>query len=154
MALSRSSRLRPVLAFGAAVLATALSGSIVQTQLNLAALTALGADIPVAIRLRTSGDDLLGFAPAWAAIVAAGYLIALPLCAWLTRRRPPWRSALIALAAALAVLTALAAMRLSLGLTAIAAARTASGLMLLALSGALGGWVYARLTTPASTGVE
>jgi hypothetical protein len=152
MAFLRRIRPRPVLAFVGAVLVTALGGSIVQTQLNLAALAALGVDISAAVRVRTTIDDLLGFAPAWAAIVAAGFLVALPLCAWLTRRGPAWRDALFSLAAALAVLTALLSMRLALGLTAIAAARSLLGLLLLAAAGALGGWAYARLTRQPAAG--
>lgn len=146
MPVSRSPRLRAVGAYLAAVLLTTLAGSIIQTQFNLAALAALGAEIGPTQRLRTTLDDLAGFTPAWGAIVAAGLLLALPVAAWLGRKRPAWRSALCALAGALAVLVALWSMRLALGLTAVAAARTPLGMLLLAVSGACGGWLYARLT--------
>jgi peptidoglycan/LPS O-acetylase OafA/YrhL len=143
---SRSPRLRAVLAFVAAVLTTTVVGSVLQTQINLAAVQALGAQIGPSLRLRTTWDDLLGFAPAWAGIVAAGFLLALPVAAWLGRRWPAWRPALSVLAGAFAIAVALWLMRLALGLNAVAAARSGSGLLLLALAGALGGWVFARLS--------
>jgi len=146
MPFSRSPRLRAVLAYLVAVLLTTLVGSIVQTQFNLAALATLGAEIGTGLRLRTTLDDLLGFTPAWGGIVAIGLALALPVAAWLGRRRPAWRAALCALAGAAAVYTALWLMQLALGLSAVAAARSVGGLLALVLVGALGGWVFARLS--------
>lgn len=143
---SRSPRLRAVFAYLVAVLVTALVGSVVQTQFNLAALATLGAEIDPGLRLSTTLDDLLGFTPAWGGIVAVGLLLALPLAAWLGRRWPAWRTALCGLAGAVAVFTALGLMRLALGLSAVAAARSVGGLLALVLAGALGGWVFARLS--------
>lgn len=150
MPVSRSPRLRATFAYIVAVLVTALAGSVVQTQFNLAALATLGAGIGPGLRLRTTFDDLLGFTPAWGGIVAAGLLLALPVATWLGRRRPAWRSALCALAGAAAVYTALSLMRLALGLSAVAAARSVGGLLALVLVGALGGWVFARLSAGAA----
>lgn len=146
MPASRFPRLQATLAYLAAVLATTLAGSIAQTQVNLAALAGLGAEIGLALRLRATLDDVVGFAPAWGGIVATGLLLALPVAAWLGRRRAAWRTALFTLAGALAVLVALCSMRLALGLTAVAAARSPTGLLLLVICGAAGGWLYARLT--------
>lgn len=126
-----------------AVLATALAGSVVQTQFNLAALVALGQPIGLDLRLQVTLLDLVHFAPLFAAIVAAGFLVALPLSSWLVghRARRRW---LHPLAGAAALLLALVLMRWLVGLTPIAAAHSPLGLAALVLSGALGGWVWRR----------
>lgn len=126
-----------------AVLATTLVGSIVQTQFNLAALAALGQPVEIGLRMQTTLLDLGRFAPLFAAIVAAGFLVALPLASWLVRGRAG-RRWLFPLAGAAALLAALLLMRWLVGLTPIAAARTAPGLVALVSSGALGGWVWGR----------
>lgn len=125
----------------AAVLATTVLGSIVQTQFNLAALLAMGQPIAFDQRLKTTLLDLVRFAPLFAGIVAAGFLFALPLASWLRRRRAG-RSWLAPLAGAVALLVALLLMRWLVGLTPIAAARTPLGMAALVLCGAFGGWVW------------
>ncbi|MGQ0800395.1 MAG: hypothetical protein ACT4NL_09825 [Pseudomarimonas sp.] len=142
MTFSRAGFLNGLLALLAAVVATAAMGSILQSQLNLNALAALGVTISANTRWQTTCADLLGFAPTWAAIVAGGFVIAFPVAAGLSRWRPDWRFFWFVLAGAIAILTALLAMRATLGLTAVAAARTAWGMSLLVASGALGGWVF------------
>ncbi|MDO8904074.1 MAG: hypothetical protein Q7V46_05795, partial [Hydrogenophaga sp.] len=74
-------------------------GSVVQTQWNLQALVDLGLNIPTSERVRMTWRDLIGFAPVYAGILAAGWLPALPVAALLARRWPTWRSTLLAAAA-------------------------------------------------------
>ena len=52
-------------------------GSVVQTQWNLQALVDLGVAIPMVERARATSQDLIGFAPVYAGILAAGWLPAL-----------------------------------------------------------------------------
>ncbi|MEI2416419.1 hypothetical protein V8Z80_09560 [Orrella sp. JC864] len=132
--------------FLAAVAATAVAGTLVQTQINLAAIAALGAPVTLADRLRVSAADLLGFTPTLAALAFAALLLALPAAALLARRGGPGvRAPLYALAgwaglmAAFGVADALAPMP-----TLIAATRSLPGALAVAASGALGGWLYAR----------
>ncbi len=141
----RSQIIQRLFAWLVAVLVTAVLGSLIQTQLNLAALEQLGLPIEPAVRWQTSLDDLIGFAPTWAALVALAFLIAFPVAAGLMLWLPRWRRALLVLAGAVAIGSVLLAMRWSLGLTAIAAARSLTGSILLLGSGAVGGWVYWRL---------
>lgn len=124
-----------------AVLATASSGSMVQTQLNLAELAAMGQSIGLDLRLHTTLLDLARFAPLFAAIVGGGFLIALPLASWLIGRGNG-RRWLAPLAGAVALLVALLLMRWLVGLTPIAAARTPIGFAALVACGAFGGWVW------------
>lgn len=126
-----------------AVLATTALGSITQTQFNLAALAAMGQSIGLELRLQTTLLDLARFAPLFAAIVAAGFVVALPLASWLSRRGAG-RGWLYPLAGAVALLVALLLMRWLLGLTPIAAARTPFGVATLMLTGAIGGWLWGR----------
>ena len=126
-----------------AVLVTAALGSIAQTQFNLTALAAMGQSIGLELRLQTTLLDLARFAPLFAAIVAAGFVVALPLASWLNRRGAG-RDWLYPLAGAVALLVALLLMRWLVGLTPIAAARTPFGVATLMLTGAIGGWLWGR----------
>jgi hypothetical protein len=90
-------------------LAAAAWGSVAQTHHNLQALAGLGVALPVALRLQTMAQDLAGFGPMYAAVLAAAWLPSLPVAAWLARRRPRWRVPLFAAAAGLGLLAALQA---------------------------------------------
>ncbi|MFU8821312.1 MAG: hypothetical protein ACNA8G_07100 [Gammaproteobacteria bacterium] len=61
---------RIALAWLGATLVTAATGSIIQTQFNLAAIKATGAPVPFDLRLQTTLQDLVGFAPMLAGIAA------------------------------------------------------------------------------------
>lgn len=128
----------------AATLLTAVAGSIVQTQFNLAAIAALGAPATPALRLQTTAQDLAGFAPMLFAVTAAGFLVALPVAAWLSRRLA-YAVFLYTLAGATAVAVALLLMNALLPVTPIAATRSTAGFLALTACGALGGWAFSRL---------
>lgn len=130
----------------ATLLAAAL-GSVIQTQFNLAAIARLGAPVPPALRLQTTLQDLAGFAPVLAAVVGAGFMVALPVAAWLVRRLRR-RALLYTLAGAAAVATAILLMNALLPITAIAATRSVAGFLALSACGALGGWTFSRLAPP------
>ncbi|MFU8896105.1 MAG: hypothetical protein ACNA8J_06935 [Gammaproteobacteria bacterium] len=136
--------LKLLLSWLAATLVTAVAGSIIQTQFNLAAITALGVPVPPALRLQTTLQDLVGFAPMLAAIAGAGLLVALPVAAWLARHLQR-RTLLYALAGATAIATAILLMNALLPITAIGATRSLAGFLALAACGALGGWTFSRL---------
>ena len=51
------------------------------TQYVLAELTALGADVPVILRLQITGQDIIGMQPLYGMIFGAGLLIAM-IAAW------------------------------------------------------------------------
>lgn len=97
-----SSKPRLLLAFLLAVLLASLLASIFQTQTNLAALQAIGAPVPLSVRLGTTALDLLGFTPTFILLSALGFVFALPLAAWLARRMPALRWLIFVLAGAAA----------------------------------------------------
>lgn len=131
---------------GALLLATGVStvlATVVQTQFNLAEIVALGVDVPLNVRLRTTGEDLLGFTRTMGPIALSTLALALPVATWMARRSGQ-RTALCALAggagfyAAMALVDALSPMP-----TLIAATRGSVGMLLMALSLAAGGAVFA-----------
>ncbi|MFC4728422.1 hypothetical protein [Coralloluteibacterium thermophilus] len=138
---------RILVAFVLAVLTATVLGSLVETQVNLAALAALGLDIPAGDRLRTTLDDLAGFTRTLAPIALAVLLLALPVATWIARRAGRGRVLLCTLGAGLGFLVgvrivdALAPMP-----TLIAATRGLGGTLLMALALALGGLVFALVS--------
>lgn len=134
-----------LLGWSAAVVTATLTGSVVQSQLNLAAIGALSQRISLGDRLGTTVFDLVNFAPLWGAVVGFGFLLGWPIAGLLVRRWPDGRRVLFPLAGFVAVVTALQVMNAALPVTVVAAARSLSGLLLLALCGALGGWIYLQV---------
>jgi hypothetical protein len=139
--------LRPLAAYLAATLSTAVLGSLIQTQFNLAALKTLGAPITAAINLQTSLQDLLGFAPLWAAILALGFLIAFVIALLISNVLPYYRTLLLVSAGTVSVFATLWLMQLALPITAIAATRGTAGFVLMGLTGAVGGWLFAWVSS-------
>lgn len=137
--------LRLLLAWLAAAALTGIIGSLIQTQFGLAAISALGAPVPVGVRLLTTLHDLAGFAPLLALLAAGGFLPAFLVTALLLRWWPGQRPLLYPLAGAAAIGTILLLMDATLPITAIGAARSLAGVAALVLAGAAGGLAFARL---------
>lgn len=145
---------RRVSALLAGSLAAAVLGTLLQTQVNLHALARLGADIDWSVRGQASVHDLLGFGPTWWALLLAGFLIALPVAAWLSHRFGQ-RALCFALAGAVCVIVILQSMHALLAITPVAAARGWPGFIGLVLTGAAGAWASGRwLADPARTGAQ
>lgn len=126
----------------------AFLGSLVQTQFNLSALSALGASFSLVDRLVVMGQDLVGFAPVYGVLLAAalvpGFLVTaglLRLLGW------PYRDFWYALGGALALWATLALVDVLAPMpTLIAATRTLPGLLAMLGTAAVAGWVFAQLT--------
>lgn len=124
-------------------------GSVVQTQFNLQALVALGVPMPPGLRAQTTLQDLAGFAPVYAGILAAGWLPALALAAWLARQWPAARTALFTVATGVGMVAAVRAVDALAPMPVfIDATRGWPGLLSMAAGAALGGWLCARLWPP------
>ena len=118
-----------------------------QTQWTLQALVGLGVDIPATERARVTWQDLLGFAPVYAGILAAGWLPALPAAALLARRWPAGRMALLAAAAGVGMVAAVRTVDAVAPLPVfIDATRHLPGLLAMMAGAVIAGAVYARLT--------
>lgn len=125
----------------------AVWGSVVQTRWNLSALVDVGVSIPASEWVRVMAQDLVGFAPVYGGILAAGWLIALPVASGLARWWPAGRSALLALAAGAGMVAAVRAVDAAAPMPVfIDATRTWPGLLAMAAGAVLAGWLYARLS--------
>lgn len=136
---------------GGLLLAWALAaawGSVVQTRWNLQALVEVGVSIPASTWWTVIGQDLIGFAPVYGGIVAAGWLIALPVASGLAHWWwPAGRSALLALAAGVGMVAAVRAVDAVAPMPAfIDATRGLPGLLAMAAGAVWAGWLYARLS--------
>lgn len=141
--------LRTLLIFLLAVAFATVLGSIIQTQVNLAALQTLGMPVDLSVRLNTTARDLLGFTPAYAAIMTVTLLFALPPAALAARFMPVWRLPLFFLAGGLGLLAAFQIADAFAPMpTLIAATRSAEGTAAMMLSGAFGGLLFATLRRP------
>lgn len=122
-------------------------GSVVQTHWNLQALVDVGVNIQASDWWRVIGQDLVGFAPIYGGILAAGWVIALPVASGLARWWPSGRSALLALAAGVGMVAAVRAVDAVAPMPVfIDATRGLPGLLAMAAGAVLAGWLYARLS--------
>ncbi|GHC25401.1 hypothetical protein GCM10010082_17840 [Kushneria pakistanensis] len=145
---NRPARLTTVIHFAIALLVGTLLGSIVQTQMNLAALQQMGVDIPVAQRLSTTLGDLVTFSPVYAALFSVGFVVSQGVALWVSHRlwngrHQPVLCALLAMVALWAtfhLVNHFAPMP-----TLIAATRTTAGMVAMLLSAAIAGVVLALL---------
>ena len=142
--------IRRIAAFVVAALIAFATASLIHTQVILAGLTELGADVPLPLRISTSLTDLAGLAPAFGPVVAIALLLGLLIAGFARRYIPLPRAMAFAIAGAGAMATALWLMQLSFDITPIASARTAGGLLLLCFAGGLGGIIFAFGTKPAA----
>lgn len=140
-------RVTHAVALALAWLMASVWGTVVQTHFNLQALVGLGVDISPMLRALTTLQDLAGFGPLYAALVAAGWLPALSLAAWLGRRWPAARTALLAAAAGAGVMVTLRAVDAVAPMPVfIDATRSTVGLLSVAAGAVLAGAFYARRT--------
>jgi hypothetical protein len=122
-------------------------GSVVQTQWNLQALAVLGVDISPTVRLHTTWQDLLGFAPVYAGILAAGWLPALAVAVLLVRQWPAGRTTMLAVAAGIGMVAAVRTVDALAPMPVfIDATRHWPGLLSMAAGAVVGGLLYARLS--------
>lgn len=139
---------------GVLLLAWALAaawGSVVQTQWNLRALVDVGVSIPAGDWLRVTAQDLIGFAPLYGGILAAGWLVALPVASGLARWWPAGRSALLAAAAGVGMVAAVRAVDAVAPMPVfIDATRHLPALLAMAAGAVLAGWLYAQFTAHAT----
>ena len=138
-----------ILAFICAVLSTALIASIFSTQSVVASLEEIGINRDMLTRLKMTVTDLASI-KLLGLIVAAcfliGFLVAKFAQGWLGGSRLYWFIA----AGATAWLCALLLMSYQLQLMPLAGARTNVGLLVQAMAGAVGGFLFAKMTADQS----
>lgn len=135
-------------ALSVAILTSAALASVIQTQINLAELTALGAPVGAGTRIATTLEDLARFGPVMAGITAAAFLLALPAGHAVSRKvSARLRSAVLALAGVAGLGTAFWLLgKLSPMPALVEATGSVGGLAAVCLSGLPGGALYAGMT--------
>lgn len=141
--------IRVFVAFFMAVLGAAIVATVMQTQFNLAEITALNVPVDMSTRMQTINHDLLNFGPVFAAILVPALLIAFVVAWLLAKKLPKYERSLfvvgggVGLACAFLLIDSLAPMP-----TLIAANRTIIGFLGMSATGAFGGWIFDRLWRP------
>jgi hypothetical protein len=138
---------RRIFGFAFAIFVAASWASIVQTQFNLAALQALGAEVSFALRMQTTAQDLVGFGPLFAAVAAVAFALAFPLAGFATRRMRRAGFVLFAVAGWIALIVAVKLIDAVVPPPVlIAATRSIGGLLLTTLGGAIAGGLFAHVS--------
>jgi len=135
-------------AFLIAVLATAVLGSVLQTQISLAALSAIGAPSGSELLAAVAAQDLLTFGPVMAAICGAAFLVAFPAIHVIGRlTHQIGRTVAMGLGGVIALWTAFWVMGFITPMPSlVAATRYPTGHLTMALTGCVGGLVYCYFT--------
>lgn len=145
--------IKRILTFLAAALVAYLLAAILASNSALDRVVELGLPVSFAQRVAATAHDIVGMSTSLLPLVLIGFLIAFLITGLLTRRWPGVRLVLYALAGAVAVIGIHIALKLSFDITPVAAARTTGGLLMQGLAGAVGGYLFARLTAaPRATG--
>ena len=132
-------------AFLSALAVTTVLASAAQTQMVLAGLQALGAPMPLDVRLSATLHDIAGLGPAYGAVLCLALGLALPVGALGKRLLPALAPIAYPLAGAAGVAAALLLMPVAVGMMPISGARAPLGFALQCLAGAVGGWVFATV---------
>lgn len=138
--------IRQIVGFVVAVAVTAVGSSFLSSHFVLRGLESLGVDVEFADRFAMYAHDVAGMSLMAGAVAGTGLLIALPVAALIVRFLPSLRTLGYVLAGTAAMVGALLAMQSVLGMMPMAGARTWGGLAAQGVAGALGGYVFARIT--------
>ncbi len=125
-----------------AAIVTFVLASISHTQFVLFELSQVGVEIDFASRASASLQDLAGFLPAFAPVIAIGLLIGFSFITWLKNKFKFSFQGLYPLAGALSLLSIHALMHPILEITLIAGARSVAGLIMQMVAGFVGGVVF------------
>ncbi len=137
--------IRSIGAFLVAVLVAYLIGAALATQHVLGSLTTMGMNIDFGVWAHATLHDLIGMAGLYAPLLAAAFLVAMPVILLVCRGRPGWRRIGYTTGFFAAVVVMHSIMPLVLNVTPVAATRMFGGLVQQGLAGAVGGYVFYRL---------
>lgn len=137
--------IRVFLGWAVAVLTAVVTGSVIQTQFNMASLARLGVEVGWSERVAATWHDLINFTPAYALLVSIAFAIAWPIAGLLKRWLSDQRVMLFTLAGFTAIWTMISIMNQALPVTGIAATRSLAGVLALSMCGAAAGWLYTRV---------
>ena len=130
-----------------ALVVSTLVGSVIQTQINLHAISEIGPVIELNQRINTTLHDLIFFAPLFAVVMAVTLIIAIPIAHFVSTFQKRQFTAWCIVAGGVGLYVAFQLINaFTPPPTLIAATRGSLGTLLMILSGCLAGYLYARLT--------
>ena len=136
---------RYIAVFLISISAAAAVASVFSTQFVIAGLNDMGVEVPLGVRLATTFSDLhilRMYVPIASVAFLVAFLVAGTAVRWLPGSRQAWF-----LAAGFAALFGLMLLLSTLfGSVPVAGARSFAGMLLQGVAGAVGGWLFARLT--------
>ena len=138
--------MRNLVSLISAALLTSVLGSIFSTQSVISSLQSINVDVPVATRVSMTVNDfgiLTALAPITATCFIIGFIVAALCYRFLGGNRLAWYT----FAVAVALMATLLLIKAVVLVTPIAGARTMLGLLSFGLAGAVGGFVYAKMTS-------
>ena len=136
---------RRVLAFVLALVATYTLASVAISQAVLAYLASLGRDVGFGERLAAIGHDLVGLLPVFGVIVLVTLLIAYGVVALIAARAPGLRLIGYVIGGFSGMVAVHLLVQAQFEMAPIWSVRDAYGILLQGLSGAVGGYLFARL---------
>ncbi|MEM7501326.1 MAG: hypothetical protein AAF417_04760 [Pseudomonadota bacterium] len=136
--------IRRIVTFVGAVLATYIVAVVLASNSVVASVIAMGLPVSLGKRIEVIGHDIAGMAASYLPLIAIGFLLAFLVAGLLARMRPGLRIALYVLAGVVAVFCINVSLKMAFDITPIAASRTTIGLSMQAISGAVGGYLFAR----------
>lgn len=128
-----------------AALTTAIIGSICSTQAVIAGLQSVNVDIPLSTRLSMTLNDL-GILAGLIPITAVSFIVGFSVAAGCKRLFGGRRIIWMILAGACALMATLMLLKAVFLITPIAGTRSTIGFLSFGLAGAIGGWVYAKIS--------
>jgi len=143
-----SSFIRILVGWITAALTTSIIGSIFSTQSVIASLQSIDVEVPIATRLSMTVNDL-GILPALGPITAICFIVGFSVAALCIRFIGGNRTVWHIVAGATALMATLLVMKAIFLITPIAGTRGVIGFLSFGLAGAVGGWVYAKITAQA-----
>jgi len=129
----------------AAAFTTAVIGSIFSTQSVIAGLQSVNVDIPLSTRLTMTLNDL-GILAGLIPITAVSFIVGFSVAAACKRLLGGQRILWMILAGACALMATLILLKAVFLITPIAGTRSTLGFLSFGIAGAIGGWVYAKIS--------
>ena len=137
--------LRVLCGYGVAVLATYVACVLLISQANLSNIIAMGGVVDTSIRLDAVWHDL-SHMYLYLLMVAVSFAIALPVATWVIRWLPDLRLIGYVLAGFVGLIVIHIMLKASFGGSIIAPTRTLMGLLVQGFAGAVGGYLFHRIT--------
>lgn len=141
--------IKTVLAFFAAVLAAYVVAVLMYSQFNLANLVEMGIEVDLGLRLQTALHDLTGMVGIYFPVLIVAFLIAFGVMRLILNWVPQLRTVGYILSGFAAIFAIDAILGSVFGMHPLAVTRTTMGLLGQCVAGAVGGYVFAWITTPA-----